>query len=94
MVCYFQFCPGHEARPNLTDDDIKRGTKKRENDERRKFYIRDKDAMQKKSGSVVGGITTAKIRNETMLAYLQCDRNVTDELKAKFLQFPTYFENY
>ena len=32
MGCYFHFCPCQEARPSLTDDDIKRGTKKREMD--------------------------------------------------------------
>ena len=42
MVCYFHFCPCQEARPSLTADDIKRGTKKREIDELRKEYIREK----------------------------------------------------
>ena len=42
MGCYFHFCPCQEARPSLTDDDIKRGTKKREMDELRKDYIREK----------------------------------------------------
>ena len=42
MGCYFHFCPCQEARPSLTDDDIKRGTKKREMDDLRKDYIREK----------------------------------------------------
>ena len=42
MGCYFHFCPCQEARPCLTDDDIKRGTKKREMDDLRKDYIREK----------------------------------------------------
>ena len=42
MGCYFHFCPCQETRPSLTDDDIKRGTKKREMDELRKYYIREK----------------------------------------------------
>ena len=42
MGCYFQFCPCQEARPSLIDDDIKRGTKKKEMDELRKDYIREK----------------------------------------------------
>ena len=29
MSYYFHFCPCHEATPSVTDDDIKRGTKKR-----------------------------------------------------------------
>ena len=42
MGCYFHFCPCQEARPSLTDNDIKRGTRKREMDELRKDYIREK----------------------------------------------------
>ena len=42
MGCYFHFCPCQEARPSLTDDDIKRGTKKMEMDELRKGYILQK----------------------------------------------------
>ena len=42
MGCYFHFCPCQEARRSLTDDDIKRGIKKRELDELRKDYIREK----------------------------------------------------
>ena len=42
MGCYFHFCPCQESRPSLTDDDIKRGTKKREMDDLRKDYIREK----------------------------------------------------
>ena len=42
MDCYFHFCPCQETRPSLTDDNIKRGTKKRELDELRKEYIPEK----------------------------------------------------
>ena len=42
MGSYFHFCLCQEARPSLTDDDIKRGTNKREMDELRKEYIREK----------------------------------------------------
>ena len=42
MGRYFLFCPCEEGRPSLTDDDIKQGTKKREIDEPRKDYIREK----------------------------------------------------
>ena len=42
MGCYFHFCPSQEARPSLIDDDIKRGTKKREMDELRKDCTREK----------------------------------------------------
>ena len=40
MGCYFHFVI--EARPSLIDDDIKSGTTKREMDELRKDYIREK----------------------------------------------------
>ena len=42
MGCYFHFCPCQEIRRSLSDDDIKRGTKKIEVDELRKDYIREK----------------------------------------------------
>ena len=42
MACYFRFRPCQEARPSLTDDDIKRKTKKRAMDELRKDNIREK----------------------------------------------------
>ena len=42
MCCYFHFRPCQEARPSLTDNDIKRGTRIREMDELRKNYIREK----------------------------------------------------
>ena len=42
MGCYFHFCPCQKIRPSLTDDDITRGTKKRELDELRNDYIREK----------------------------------------------------
>ena len=41
MGCYFHFCPCQEARPSLTDVDIKRRTKKREMHELQKDYIRE-----------------------------------------------------
>ena len=42
MGCYFLVCPCQEARSSLTDNDIKRATKKREMDEFRKDYLREK----------------------------------------------------
>ena len=41
MGCCFHFCPCQEARPSLTDVDIKRRTKKREMDALRKGSIRE-----------------------------------------------------
>ena len=42
LGCYFHFCPCQEATPSLTDDDIKRRAMKREMNELRKDYIREK----------------------------------------------------
>ena len=42
MGCYFQCCPCQEARTSLTDADIERGVKKRQQDEMRRDYIQQK----------------------------------------------------
>ena len=42
MGCCFHYCPCQEARPSLTDNEIMRGIKKREQDQMRKEYIQQK----------------------------------------------------
>ena len=42
MGCFYHFCPGQELRPSLTEEDIKRGIKKRELDQLRRSYIQEK----------------------------------------------------
>ena len=44
MGCFYHYCPcqEEEARPSLTEEDIKRGHKKRERDQMRKQYIKEK----------------------------------------------------
>ena len=39
MECYYHYCPCQEARPSLTDTDIERGMKKRQQVEMRRDYI-------------------------------------------------------
>ena len=39
MGCYYDYCPCQEARPSLTNSDIERGMKKRQQDEMRRDYI-------------------------------------------------------
>ena len=39
MGCYYHYCPCQEARPSLTNTDIERGIKKRQQDEMRRDYI-------------------------------------------------------
>ena len=42
MGCFYHYCPCQEARLSLTEEDIERGNKKREMDQMRKPYIKDK----------------------------------------------------
>ena len=42
MGCYYHYCPCQEARPSLTDADIQRGMKKRQQDEMRRDYVQQK----------------------------------------------------
>ena len=42
MGCFYHFCPCEEVRPSLTEEDIQRGIKKRELDELRRNYIKQK----------------------------------------------------
>ena len=42
MGCFYHYCPCQQARPSLTEEDIERGNKKREMDQMRKQYIKEK----------------------------------------------------
>ena len=42
MGCYYHCCPCQEARPSLTDNNIERAVKKRQQDEMRRDYIQQK----------------------------------------------------
>ena len=42
MGCYYHFCSCQEARPSLTEQDIERGNNKRELDDMRREYIKEK----------------------------------------------------
>ena len=42
MGCFYHYCPCQEARPSLTEEDFERGNKKREIDQMRKQYIKEK----------------------------------------------------
>ena len=42
MACFYHFCPCQELRPSLTEEDIQRGSKKRELDALRRHYIQEK----------------------------------------------------
>ena len=42
MGCFYHFSPGQELHPSLTEEDIKRGSRKRELDELRQGFIQEK----------------------------------------------------
>ena len=42
MGCFYHFCPCQELRSSLTEEDIKRGSRRRELDELRRSYIQEK----------------------------------------------------
>ena len=42
MGCYFLFCPCQEARASLSEEEMQRGIRKREHDELRRDYLRNK----------------------------------------------------
>ena len=42
MGCFYHFCPCRELCPSLTEEDIQRGSKKRELDALRRHYIQEK----------------------------------------------------
>ena len=42
MGCFYHFCPCQELRPSLTEEDVKRGSRRRELDELRRSYIQEK----------------------------------------------------
>ena len=43
MGFFYHFCPRKELRPSLTEEDIKRGSQKRELDDLRRGYIQERD---------------------------------------------------
>ena len=42
LGCFYHYCACQEGRPSLTEEDIERGNKKREMDQMRKQYIKEK----------------------------------------------------
>ena len=42
MGCYFHFCPCQKARASLSEEEMHRGIRKREHDELRRDYLRNK----------------------------------------------------
>ena len=62
MGCFYHYCPCQESRASLTEEDIERGNKKRELDQMRNQYIKEKDIMLLKCGNVSSGICIRRQR--------------------------------
>ena len=62
MGCFYHYCSCQEARPSLTEEDIERGNKKRETDQMRKQYIKEKGYNVVEMGNVSGGFCIKRQR--------------------------------
>ena len=105
MGCFYHFCPCQELRPYLTEEDIQRGSRKRELDEL-------------KCGSADGGDCTIQpillknisentfltgvhlqvsnlseeMKKGKLFGHVQCDIEVPGNLTANFANFPPVFK--
>ena len=119
MGYYYDFYSCQEARSFLAYQDIERGNKKREMDDMRREYIKEKGYKVeemwecdwwesfKTNDSIKNHVRThfpyeravftdfllAKIKDESLFGYAQCDLVVPDELKSKIAVFPSIFKN-
>ena len=75
MGCFYHFCPCKELRPSLTEEDIQRGSKKRELDAMRRHYIQERVSRFLKCGSANGGDCT---KNPMLLNNISEDTFPTD----------------
>ena len=57
LRCYYRYCPYQEARPSLTDTDIEKGMKKRQQDELRGDYKLQKGYQIVEMWGVSGGVS-------------------------------------
>ena len=72
MGCYYHYCPCQEARSFLTDSDIERGVKKRQQDEMRR------DSIQQKSYQIV------EMWERECWSLYQTDASVKSHLRENF----------
>ena len=120
MGCYFHFCACQEARASMSEEETQRGLKKREYDELRRDYLRNKGYKVveireckwwesfKDDESVKIPVRSnfpfklpltqdsllAKIREDKLFGYVQCDLEVPDGLKYKFSNFHPILKNF
>ena len=104
MGCYFHFCPCQESRASVLEEEMQRGIRKREHDEVRRDYLRNKGynivevrnyvrkkipfKLPMKQESLL-----AKIRDGKLFGYVQCGLEVPDGLTYKFSNFPPIFKS-
>ena len=55
MGCYFHFSPRQDALASLSEEEMQRGNRKREHDEHRVDYLRNKGYKIVEVWSVTGG---------------------------------------
>ena len=120
MGCYFHFCACREARTSISEEETQRGLRKREYDELRRDYLRNKgykvvEIWECKSRETLKGDESvkihvrnsflfkllltqesvlAKIGEDKLFGYVQCDLEVPDGLKYNFSNFPPFFKNF
>ena len=119
MGCFYHLCPYQELRPSLTEEDIQRGSKKRELDALRRHYIQEKGykviemwecewwRLYKTSNTVKQHIREhfpyrrslaaeqllEEIKKGKLFGYVQCNIEVAENLRSKFVNFPPIFKN-
>ena len=119
MGCFYHFCPCQELPPSLTEDDIQRGSKKRELDALRRHYTQEKVfkvieicecekwRLYKTSNTVKQHIQKQipyrrslgaeqlldEVKEGKLFGYVQCDIQVPENLRSKFVNFPPIFKN-
>ena len=81
MGCFYHFCTCQEVHPSLTEEDIKRGNRKRELDELRRGYIQEKgftviEMWECEWWRLYKTITNAKLHIRANFPYI---RSLTEE---------------
>ena len=119
MGCFYHFWPCQELRPLLTEEDIQRGSKRRELDALRRHYIQEKgfNVIEMREcewwrlykttttveqhmrehvpyrRSLAAEQLSEEIKEGKLFGYLQCDIEVPENLRSKFVNFPPIFKN-
>ena len=75
MGCFYHFCPCQELRSSLSEEDIKRGSRRRELDELRRSYIQEK------------GFTVIEMRECEWWRLYKTTSNVKLHIRENFLYF-------